>query len=472
MSKTAHMLFAIETDLPFRKSSGVINHYFLEGIETLGFKVHRFHRDSRLQLPHAEQLIPFSDASLLHKVVMAPTPAVTFYDDLGLSIRPPVARHGHRNFLFFHGLRGNPSIVSGSNAIDLFCTNSRYLERTLSSIFLLPDWSRGCVLQGRGAAALTSVRLPIPLLDYPDGYPSVGDDLPQEVLAALDNGVILGHSLQRKKALPEALVAILCELNSLAAERKYPLYRVVVTHEIMPEVNALISMLPEFKQKRVAKYFLPVQQLNNTALVSLMRACRFGLSFNRIPDSFGLYPLESVFLGCPIYTNGIGNNRWLLPQDSGITVMETESMAFGSVRDYLTVARRIQADLVAGQEDACARGRCFISKEHNRATFNEDLATAVKSLDDLAGEISFEELQVGYSPTVRSFNPQSGRVVSDHRNLELDQELVRLIQEVIGSSATWVRRHCSTRFTELTYLFHHGVLCLQRDASTCPTLPC
>ena len=52
-----------------------------------------------------------------------------------------------------------------------------------------------------------------------------------------------------------------------------------------------------------------------------------GLAYNTFPEPFGFYVLESVHNGTPVYTNGAGNNRFLLPPGHGIVVQETGEMA-------------------------------------------------------------------------------------------------------------------------------------------------
>jgi hypothetical protein len=460
MKRIAHMLFAIETDQPFRKSSGIINHYIRQALESFDFQVYEFNRDSRLELPHAEQLIPLADVSLLHQVSLVPEPAVTFYDDLGLSIRAPVSRVDHRNFLFFHGLRGNPGMISANLAVDLYCTNSAYTRRILRSFMLFPDWRRRRVLDVRGAAATTSVRLPVPLIDYPDGYPSTGEDLPLEVVKAFRSGAVLGHSVQRKKASPNAILHIMGELNAFADADGAPGYQLVITRDLWSELKVVLENHSVADRDRAARWFLVVPLLKNTAMVSLMKSCRFGLCYNRIPDSFGLYPLESVWLGCPVYTNGIGNYRWLLPAGHGIYIHETEEMAFGDLMHFKDVARRIHTDVGNPPEAACALGRAYIAENHNRTCFNLDFRHAVEQLDGEAHRIEFDELTFELSPVVRSWNPKTRRVVSDHRNLVLELESADIIENVIGRTTASVTDR-DVRIEKLTALFHTGVLALR-----------
>lgn len=460
MTRTAHMLFAIESSEPFRKSSGVINHYIRRSLACSGYDVHEFNRDSRLELPHAEQVLPYHDLSILHNASLAPSPELTLYDDLGLAIRAPARTPHHRNVLFFHGLRGNPGFVTANHAIDVYCTNSAYLARVLRSFMLLPDLTRRTVLDGSGAAAVTFANLPVPLLDYPDGYPGRGETLPDEVTRAIGQGHIIGHSAQRKKACPRALIRIMQNLADLARAHGTRPYRMVISRDLLPELQSALDELPIAEREDAFNAFIAVPLLRNRDLMGLMRASRFALCYHRIPDSFGIYPLESVLLGCPVYTNGIGNNRFLLPQGHGIEVYETEKMAFGDLADFEVLARRIHADVADPPLEALERGRRYIAENYTRARFERDLAAALAHDGRNAPPVEFEDLRIELSPTVRSWSAETRRVISDHRNVVLDERQADLVSSLAGEPAPALVAQEERDHACMLSLFQKGVLAL------------
>jgi hypothetical protein len=171
-----------------------------------------------------------------------------------------------------------------------------------------------------------------------------------------------------------------------------------------------------------------------------MRACRFALAYNRFPEPFGFYPLESVYQGCPVYTNGAGNNRHLLPPEHGIQVLETPGMApmpgqGPDLRAYRAVAERIAQDLASPDETrrACARGRDMIAATWSMANFGDDLAQALASLDEATPVVpAFDTLEVAASPLVRSLDLATGVCFNDYATTVLDAAECALLRDLIG----------------------------------------
>jgi hypothetical protein len=453
------MLLAAGAEPPFAGSGGVINQYVKRALSNLGYEVQVFpgeHRQRRVR--HAESLIPLATVSLLHKVVTAPRPDLTFYDDLSLAVRAPVARSGHYNAVFFHGLRGWPGIAIANPAIDLYCCNSRYLARTLRSFMLLPDWSRGTVIDARGGGAVRALRLPVPLLDYPDGYPSAGDHLPAAVGEALEHGSILGHAVQREKPSPDALLSVMDSLNALAAEASTPGYRLVISQALVPELAALIENRPQLERDEAWGWFIPVPRLENPALITLLKNSRFGLCLNRIPESFGIYPLESILAGCPVYTNGIGNLRWLLPEDHGLRIYETED----GEHAVTSIAGRIHEDLQheAATKAACARGAEYIAAEYTFSALETDLGAAIADLNTQEPSLGLADYRIELSPLVRYWNSGSGYVIADHRRLRLSERTSEILVRALGRRADDVAGWGNDSLDTITALLTGGVLAL------------
>ena len=458
----AHMLFAVADTLPFRGSLGVVNSYMRRALVTLGYEVTAFHRDVVPRVSHSETLIPLADAARICRLASTATPRLTLYDDHGLAIQVPQRRPGGRIALFHHGLRGSPSIFLASDVIDRYVCNSPYLASVLKSLMRLPLWETNTTLLPRGPARVDHVRLPVPLLDYPDGYPGAGQDLPDEVAQALDFGRLVGHSVQRDKGDPRAMLAIMRALTALAGDYGLGPPRLVIDAAAVSTIDGALRELPGAGSRLLTDLFIPVPPLKNTALVTLMRGSAFGLCYNRVPESFGLYALESVLCGCPIYTNGSGNTRHVLPPGHGIVVHETETMALQTARaEFQQVASAILARHVSGVAASEVRkGREVIVAEYTARNFTEDLGHALARLDETPAALGLDDLRLAPSPLVRSWNPDSTAVLSDHRSCVLGEKLNRTLARHLGARASDLRAAGSAAWAEMEELFELGVLCL------------
>ena len=68
---------------------------------------------------------------------------------------------------------------------DLYCCNSIYLSSLLRSFMLFPNFKERTILDARGINLVTSIRLPVPYFDYPNGYDNEGESLPNEIEESL-----------------------------------------------------------------------------------------------------------------------------------------------------------------------------------------------------------------------------------------------------------------------------------------------
>jgi len=460
------MIFKVDTNKPFHKSSGIINLYIKNALQNLDFKVCSFHEERTHKISHGERLIPISNFQLLHQVLIAEIPDITFYDDLGLGIKTPLKMANHRNILFFHGLRGFPGTVLGNSSIDLYCCNSKYLESLLSSFMLFPDFKKSKVLDAKGAASTTFIRLPVPMLDYPDGYLSEGENLPSSVFDALRDGSLIGHSIQRDKPSPTALLYIMRSLNQIAKKEISKTCKLVVSQAIIPEIASLAKTNFPLNHEMIMKWFIPVPLLKNSELLFLMKESHFGLCYNRVPESFGIYPLESVLAGCPIYTNGVGNNRYLLPPQHGIVVYESELIEFYKLEEYHNLAVKIFDDIVTGDAvNKCQYGVKYINQNHSGLTFENDMKSTFNILEQQkefdSSRFEFNNLVFKMSPLVRFYNSKTGYVISDYKDIVICSESISLIKNVLGKTADCISQNDHQTIKNLTNLFYQGVIALQ-----------
>ncbi len=387
-------------------------------------------------------MIPLALASAYASASHAIPADFALHDDAGVLLRTPSRRWARRNLVLYHGLAYGAGAWMGNPDIDLHCANSPYLARVIRSMLAFPNWSERRCLDPRVFSAVTDIALPLPCLldDRAEQDPvfAAGSDLPPAVARLLDSGAVLGHAVQPRKQDLLATASILYWLNQAARE-----------HGSGPVKLAISSASLEGAQRqqldatlapagyRCDDLFVPVPPLRQEALFRLMRRSRFCLAYNRFPEPFGFYVLESVFHGCPVYTNGIGNNRFLLPPKHGIVVDETLAMtgAMVDAQVYRHVAARIYEDLgdPVGTRGDCARGAEFMRPRWSRAAFGRSLESALALADSASDKAHpFEELVVSLSPLVRHFDPSTGRCLNDYADTVLKADEVAAIAQTLG----------------------------------------
>lgn len=448
---------------PFAGSVAVTNAQLAATLTELGYATRR------LPTPRLTQAIPLGHADTLVRRGAGPAVDLALYDDEGLSVRPPSRRWARRTAILCHGVLKNPGAWLGNPEIDLFIANSPYLAAVVRSLLALPDWRHRACLDARAFDIVTEIRLPLPCIVHEDGLADFGGaEVPVEILKLCDEGVALGHALQRGKADWFATLSILFHLNLRArAEGAGPIRLVVLEADLTRRVRAEIEATLEGADFGLEDLFAPVPHLSQPALFTLMRRCRFGLAYNTFPEPFGFQVLESIHNSCPIYTNGIGNNRHLLPEAHGIEVLEDSAMALdpGSSAPYAKVADTIFADLGDPQStrERCARGRELIRSTWSQAAFRQSLALALDRLDGpLPPAADFESLVIAPSPLVRGLDLDTGAVLCDHANQVLTPDRRRRAAELLGRRCGDLSSVESNALEDLQSLFLQGVLTLFR----------
>ncbi|WNG47518.1 glycosyltransferase [Archangium minus] len=480
MSRKAYLFVEAE---PFQSASGAINAWVEEELRALG---HELERHNHYRPNAGDTGIPLANARRLLTLRSRPPADLAVFCDLGLGIHPPSRELARRTFVFFHGLHGQPTLWLGNPLIDLYGTLSPYLHDTLSSLLMTPDWRQRRCLDPRGAQVVGSLVPTLPCLEAAEGDARLpGGELPESVQEALDRGEVLGHAIQPTKANWLAVCSILLHLRALTREHGHPPVRLVVAAQDFAliqhalrygypfPVPALAAAL-QSAEAGLEDLLLPVPHLKQPALFRLFREARFGLAYNASPEPFGMYVLESVLNGCPIYTNGAGNNRHALPPGHGIIVRESGEMAAGAPNAYATVAARILQDLLAPGpvREECQRGAALIRRTFTREAFSASLRACVDRLesDTTTPHWSFDELVVRLSPLVRRLDEASGAFSSDYVNARLSPEERDLMNELLGRPAGQLG-HGETDLARMEGLFDKGVLSLAPPAGAEPPRP-
>lgn len=416
----------------------------------------------------AEAMLPLGLASTNARELTHGTADIALYDDAGAALRTPSRRWAKRNIVLYHGLAYGAGAWMTNPDVDLHCANSPYLARVLRALHAFPDWRGRRCLDPRAFDAVTDIALPVPCVDFPQGHAafSEGADMPIQVGRLLQQGTIVGHALQSRKHDVMATLSIVYWLNEIARQHgEAPIKLLMSASALDPGRRRAIDAMLAPAGRRCDDYFVPVPQLQQGALFEIMRACRFGLAYNAFPEPFGFHVLESVFHGSPVYTNGIGNNRYLLPPDHGIVVDETPQMA-GEVVDadaYRHVARRIHADLQqpATIQANCARGAKYIRDTWSKAAFARSLEAAFACAErSAATPVPFDELVVAMSPFVRRLDAVSGLCLNDYANTVLDAEQIAAVSAVLGRSCSELDGERMRALEERHGLFRRGILTL------------
>lgn len=276
----------------------------------------------------------------------------------------------------------------------------------------------------------------------------------------------MGHALQPRKQDLIATVSIMYWLNHMAREHGTKPVRLVLSSSSLDSAQRLrIDAMLAPSGFRCDDFFVLVGQLKQDALYRLMGSSRFCLAYNQFPEPFGFYPLESVHFGCPVYTNGIGNNRYLLPPGHGIHVQESLEMAATTVdaAAYRAVAARIHADFSKRDEVAfhCSRGRELIRNRWSLEAFERSFAAILEQAGRAAAtESPFDELEVSWSPFDRAFDSKTGRCLNDYGNVTLGAEAAQAAGRLIGAPCSSLDAGAMQALEEAHGLFRRGILSL------------
>lgn len=457
---------------PFNGSVGYVNDRIDPILSSQGWDVRSFNGSMPL-LPQAqESMLPLAFASARLRHEQRGRPRLAIHDGAGVGVRTPSREWADRHLVLYHGLAFGPGAWLGNSAVDLHVANSPYLARSLRALFGLPDWERQTVLDSDGFGRVTDIPMPVPCVASPGGNPgfTLGADLPASVRRAADAGVVLGHALQPGKQDIMATVAVLFWLNDALRGRGQRAMLVISEESLPPVHRETIDMMLSGTGLSCDTLFLTVPLLRQEALFQLFGMCRFGLAYNRFPEPFGFYILESVHAGCPIYTNGVGNNRFLLPPAHGIEVIETDAMApdaRGEVNPsaFQCVAAAIVQDMRAEERvtEACAQGRTYIETTWSLTAFESGLLAAVeRALAPVPAPLEFGALRIGYAPFMRGVDRLTRRTRSDYGSQILAPDALALIDALMGRAPDRLdalEREAADRHG----LFRTGVLALNPD---------
>jgi hypothetical protein len=452
---------------PFRGASAALNTYFADYLRRSNYSV----RVIGVQSTY----VPLNALEILDDVTAAGPVDLAVYCDLSQWLEPLSVVAAKRAVVFFHGLVGTP-LVWMSRYFDALCCNSPWTKNVLRSLAGYPLWDRGTLLRPDIYQRSHHVRCPLPALGYPEGAIS-GEALPDEFFTRLDedSGAFALDSFW--EAHDQTQCHVIAAMNIVAREHgDARLYRLLVPPGKLEPIEQWLhgghaSHLDTLRARlrsldlRVSDLFcpLPSARVRQADLFRLMKMCRFALMFNKIPESFGLMPLECVLNGCPVHSNGSGNLRHLLPPSHGITLHDRAPKV--PLADWaLETARSIYQHSLEGSATACAarqaelsRGRDYIRQTYTADAFEHDIGDVLDRCSR-AQDASLPDLRLAKGPLVRRWDTGDVDIVSDTGVVRLTSEQEKRGSELLGSSATDLFHAAANEQALVSDLWRKGLL--------------
>ncbi len=456
-----HLFFESETGIPYRGGLAFGNTCLQRSLEQSGFSTRVFVTETRSE---RKQSIPLEQAALRASVRAAKTAALRVFSDNALASIRPNRADGGKNVIFFRGLKYNAGAFLETSAIDGCCANSEYLKSVLLSILLYPC-GKGLAPEIDGEVVVGSVPPTASCTEHPSGFPTDEPSHRRELRALLAGGrkTWFGHAIRPGKANAFASLAILAHLRNAVRARGRGDVKLFVYENDYGRFRRAALELPT--RLDVDDVIVPVPFLSNEDLYWLMRRCRFSLCYDDYPEPFGVYPLDAVFNGTPVYTNGAGNLRYLLPAGHGIRTHETADMWIGPA-DRRFAAFKPVASAIFGEMAEEISGsklrlwRRAIQKRYSFGSFHAALTRLIEHTrrPRALPRLKLSTLRLNLGPLVRSWSQRDGRVVSDYTHLTLSGTQNRALAAALGCSIAALRAQPSPVRETLAYLFRVGVV--------------
>ena len=350
-----------------------------------------------------------------------------------------------KNILFLHGLAYNIDLIKSLEDIDIIITPSLYWAEVTQMMIggkiirSIHDFDFQYIsASSRQNTVIYPLDPPIQIISA-----QIGDEkskLMNRIGITYSNQTILAHSIQPNKASFSAYVGIIIALA--IRYRKVNKHLKVVTSRIDHEkIFSVIGKIYNeyehdyafsFTLKDAEECFVFTDKLSQKHLHQLFRASSFGISYNDVPESFGMYVLESIANHCPVFSNGAGNMRHSLPTNHGHYISES----FGIYDSSATACMELALEIIFKLEDQnlheeLQAGYSYIISKYNIRDFKKNIRNILnlaKSKDISTRSPSFlfhqtksisHQSHLQISPLVRSFSRKDRVVMADHQNFKL-----------------------------------------------------
>ncbi len=415
------------SEMPFEGSCALVAHWIRDCFERRGISVEEFvfelprfgDKGAPVDIPHADDALDI------------------FFEEIYTRARFAVPDDRHRAFVYFNLLCFDETSVAHFLDARLLLFNSEILQHHFHSA-VMQARATGLLGERTCEHASATCALPVPTNAFPDGYRSFGERLSEERIDALTRTHVVGHALRPGKNDPVALVGLAHALAGRRIDDRS--FRILVSDVEWPTLEFVRHRmgLPTLEEE----VFVVLPWIDNRSLVQVFRRAHFGLAYDiKCIEAFGFYVAESVACGCPVFSNGAGNLRRLVPPGHGIEVFEEWAMTHGSPREafeaYDRLADRIVATLQEPETElACRRGGRWLQRHHSVAGFHARLFALTLGGATPERERFAEGDGVRLHPAVRAWDPTSGRVSSDAGAMQLDERENAYVRTRLAGSGT------------------------------------
>jgi glycosyltransferase involved in cell wall biosynthesis len=453
----ALMITHAGAERPFHSASEALNAYVREALEKLNYKL------EAMKLPLSEtgtgeSLLAMWPLQAAERLKRLEEVDVAFFCETYQWMEMFEFFKASKKVVFFHSLVSMP-LVWMRRDCDL-CGNSQWTQDVLRSLGGYPDWASRNMLCPDVFQRSAFVKCPLPALENLNGL-GVGNPLPDSIWKELEQDDCIYGLDSLAEANDQIHASLIVAINMIARQHADGRrFRLIVHEHKLSQFQELMSRLPSEHPLIMALNTLQMTwrdlcvpipyRLQQSDFFRLMRRSRFFLAINRIPETFGMMPLECVMQGCPVYTNGSGNLRFLLPHSgNGMRVEDTEGLLDGDFDEHLRVAALIYGNAIQLDRDGTspiredlARGQGFIRENYSPEVFFESFSAMLgRSRPALP---LLHEMQLDLSPTVRQWNRSSGRMLTDYGNHFLEHPQTKELERLLGRSAADLFGHATS----------------------------
>lgn len=426
------------------------NKYIEEVLTDLGHKLYSY--ELKPTEPRCKSLnyIPWDqrDKILLNQCISAD---VSIYCDRGISYGIASLNSSKFNLLLLHGLAYNYELIHDLNQFDLVITTSIYWAKVTKMML------NGDIIKNTDELNY-SLLSPRKRIKYPSIYP-VAPPIENILLPNKSNlnefmyahdlqankKTILAHALQPNKANFPILIGTTIAL-SIQYSQIGRNFKIIVLED---DRNKIKQSLKDYYSKHkdlinhivtmneAIKYFIFTKRLEQSLLHELFKKCNFAFLYNDVPESFGMYALESIVNKCPVFTNGAGNTRNALPHNNGLYIYETWDLYQGHNEEYQHLANFILEKLQDKEiKNEIGRGVEYITNNYNINYYKNQITHIIKTITKAVDGVKtipqkYEHRSIiknyRISPLIRKICVEQLAVIADHQFFTLSDEEMEVL---------------------------------------------
>ena len=453
------------------------NQYLEDTIVEMGYNLIPF--SSKPSLFKSQVFIPW-DRLEFTRLFHSRFSDIAIYCDRGVAFAPPTANSSRINILLLHGLAYNFELINSLAHIDLILTTSQYFAEVakmmLGGIIVSDAVQLREVYSSRSDNSETIIYPLMPPIEKSEPIIAQNVEFLNRFEINEDHQIVLAHSVQPKKASIPAFVGIVASLVSKFKESNKA-FKVFTSSVDSNEINDELTYLTHLNWfdnffnidvQDVKDSFIYTDRLPQSDLHHLFSLSSLGLCYNEVPESFGMYVLESILNGCPVFSNGSGNMRYSLPVSHGHYINENSAIYQRNSSELKILASEIVTKLTSLNLYAeILQGQDFIKSSYNIRAFKRELRDILMALSCENNKVcdriesnnisALKRKSYIVSPLVRSFSTCCQSVIADHQTFHLSESEFNLL--VLISESSFTEPDCNTSRIAQS-LVEKGLICL------------